>query len=222
MVECLHVNRKSLLRFMKASSEEVVSNTQVSSFGVIFRHFSRFFLRWERQGYTGWTYGATIYMSIFCESMNQWLRMHLKCEISGLKTCWAWDRDYHIQSNFWKFYVMRTSFTLGELVFFGKCLDCLDWKGFFLGVHSVDTVGTCTTSYLLAGPACLWCLVMLWNRPWKNHHHLKQQQLTLPGSPHTGWNWACSIVKRKKKHVSLFKSWNHAKLVGIDYRCIDL
>jgi hypothetical protein len=28
--------------------------------------------------------------------------------------------------------------------------------------------------------------------------------------------------KKKKKHFSLFKSWNHAKLVGIDYRCIDL
>ncbi len=198
MVECLHVNRKSLLRLMKASSEEVVSNTQVSSFGVIFRHFSRFFLRWERQGYTGWTYGATIYMSIFCESMNQWLRMHLKCEISGQKTCLAWDRDYHIRSNFWKFYLMRTSFTLGELVFVMKVFRLFRLKRIFLGVHSVDTVGTCTTSYLLAGPACLWCLVMLWNRPWKNHHHLKQQQLTLPGSPHSGWNWACSIVKRKK------------------------
>ncbi len=26
------------------------------------------------------------------------------------------DKDYHIQSNFWKFYLIRTSFTLGELV----------------------------------------------------------------------------------------------------------
>jgi len=33
-----------------------------------------------------------------------------------------------------------------------KCLDCF-------GVQNVNTVGRCTTSYLLAGPACLWCLV---------------------------------------------------------------
>jgi hypothetical protein len=42
-----------------------------------------------------------------------------------------------------------------------KCSDCLDRNWIFLGVQSVDTVSRCTTSYLLAGPACLWCLVGL-------------------------------------------------------------
>jgi hypothetical protein len=41
-----------------------------------------------------------------------------------------------------------------------KCLDCLNSNRCFFGVQSVDTVGRCTTSsYLLAGPACLWRLV---------------------------------------------------------------
>jgi hypothetical protein len=31
----------------------------------------------------------------------------------------------------------------------------------FFGVQSVETVGRCTTYYLLAGPACLWCIVIL-------------------------------------------------------------
>ncbi len=38
-----------------------------------------------------------------------------------------------------------------------KCLDCLN-KCFF-SVQSVDRVGRCTTSYLLAGLVCLWRLV---------------------------------------------------------------
>jgi len=42
-----------------------------------------------------------------------------------------------------------------------KCLDCLNWNKYFFGVQSVSTVGRCTTSFLLAGPVCLWCLVYL-------------------------------------------------------------
>jgi hypothetical protein len=42
-----------------------------------------------------------------------------------------------------------------------KCLDCLNWNKCFFGVQSVDTVGRCTTSYLLAGTVCLWHLVYL-------------------------------------------------------------
>jgi len=38
------------------------------------------------------------------------------------------DKDYYIQSNFWKFYFIKTTFTLGELVFWWKCLDL---NGFF-------------------------------------------------------------------------------------------
>jgi hypothetical protein len=64
--------------------------------------------------------------------------------------------DYCIGSNFWKFYLIRSGFTFGELVSLVKvCLDCLDRNGFFFGVQSVNTVGRCTTYYLLAGPTCL-------------------------------------------------------------------
>jgi hypothetical protein len=57
------------------------------------------------------------------------------------------------------------SFTLSKLVshyvnwfLWWKCLDCLDWNGIF-GVQTVDIVSRCATSYLLARPACLWCLI---------------------------------------------------------------
>jgi len=71
--------------------------------------------------------------------------------------CLHRDRDYHIGSNFWKLYLIRIGFALGELVSLVKVFR-LEWV--FFGVQSVDTVGRCTTSYLLAGPACLWCLVL--------------------------------------------------------------
>jgi len=35
---------------------------------------------------------------------------------------------------------------------------CLDWNGLFWCLGCVSTEGRCTTSYLLAGPVCLWCL----------------------------------------------------------------
>jgi hypothetical protein len=41
------------------------------------------------------------------------------------------DRDYCTGSNFWKFCLIRTGFTLGKLVFRWKCLDCLDWNRLF-------------------------------------------------------------------------------------------
>jgi hypothetical protein len=68
-------------------------------------------------------------------------------------------RDYRIWSNFWKFYLIRTSFTLGELVSLVKVFRLFRLEWIFFGVQSVDTVGRCTTSYLLTRPACLWCLV---------------------------------------------------------------
>jgi hypothetical protein len=45
-------------------------------------------------------------------------------------------RDYGIGSKFWKFYDIRTSFTLGELVSLTKVFrlfrsDWIDWNGFF-------------------------------------------------------------------------------------------
>jgi hypothetical protein len=68
-------------------------------------------------------------------------------------------RDYRIGSNFWKSYLIRTGFTLGELVSLTKVFRLFRLERIFLGVQSVDTVGRCKTSYLLAGPACFWCLV---------------------------------------------------------------
>ncbi len=74
--------------------------------------------------------------------------------------CPCGGRDYHIWSNFfWKFYLIRTGFTLGELVPLVKVFRLFRLEWMFSGVQSVDTVGRCTTSYLLAGPACLWGLV---------------------------------------------------------------
>jgi hypothetical protein len=65
------------------------------------------------------------------------------------------DRDYRIQSNFWKFYLIKTGFTLGEPVSLVKVFRLFKLEQMFFGVESVDTVGRCATSYLLAGPACL-------------------------------------------------------------------
>jgi hypothetical protein len=74
---------------------------------------------------------------------------------------WARDRDYHIGSNFWKFYLIKTGFTLGEPVSLVKVFRLFRLERNFFGVQTVDAVSRCTTSYLLAGPACLWCLVNL-------------------------------------------------------------
>jgi hypothetical protein len=63
--------------------------------------------------------------------------------------------DYHIPSNFWKFYLTRTGFTLGELVFVVKMFRLPELEHMFFGIENVDTIGRCRTSYLLAGPACL-------------------------------------------------------------------
>jgi hypothetical protein len=61
--------------------------------------------------------------------------------------------DYCIGSNFWKFYLIRIGFTLGELVSLVKVfrLFILEW------IFLVFRVDRCTTSYLMAGLACL-CL----------------------------------------------------------------
>jgi hypothetical protein len=69
--------------------------------------------------------------------------------------------DYPIGSNFWKFYLIRTSFTLNELVSLVKVFRLFRLERIFLVSRVLNAVGRCTTSYLLAGPACLWCLVVL-------------------------------------------------------------
>jgi len=53
------------------------------------------------------------------------------------------DRDYCIGSNFWKFYLIRTSFTLGELVSLVKVFRLLRLEWIFFGVQTMDTVGRC-------------------------------------------------------------------------------
>ncbi len=69
------------------------------------------------------------------------------------------DTDYPIGSNFWKFYLIKTSFTLGERVSLVKVFRLFRLEQNFFGVETVDAVSRCTTSYLLTRPACLWCLV---------------------------------------------------------------
>ncbi len=53
------------------------------------------------------------------------------------------DKDYRIRSNFWKFYLIRTGFTLCERVLWVKVFRLFRLERFFLGVQSVDTVGRC-------------------------------------------------------------------------------
>jgi hypothetical protein len=72
--------------------------------------------------------------------------------------CWALPPQGQGLSH-WKFYLIKTSFTLSEQVFLVKAFRLFRLERIFFGVQSVDTVGRCTPSYLLAGPACLWCLV---------------------------------------------------------------
>jgi hypothetical protein len=62
------------------------------------------------------------------------------------------DRDYRIWSNFLgSFTLLETSFTLGEPVSLVKLFRLFRLERIFFGAQSVDTVGRCTTSYLLAG-----------------------------------------------------------------------
>jgi hypothetical protein len=62
------------------------------------------------------------------------------------------DKDYHrIGSNFWKFYLIRTSFTLNEMV---SLVMKVFWLFRLEGIVLVLGVGRCTTSYLLVGPVC--------------------------------------------------------------------
>jgi len=44
------------------------------------------------------------------------------------------NRDYHIGSNFWKFYLIRTGFTLGEPVSSAKVFKLFRLEQIFFGV----------------------------------------------------------------------------------------
>jgi hypothetical protein len=54
------------------------------------------------------------------------------------------ERDYRIQSNFWKFYLIKTDLTLGEPVSLMKVFGLSKLEQMFFGVQSVDIVSRCT------------------------------------------------------------------------------
>jgi hypothetical protein len=92
---------------------------------------------------------------LITELSNSWFHKEpsvLVLTFSFVGPCPHWDRDYHIGSKLWKFYLIKTSFTLNEPVSLVKVFRRfrLERKDYF-GVHCVDTVSRCTTSYLLAG-----------------------------------------------------------------------
>jgi hypothetical protein len=62
------------------------------------------------------------------------------------------DREDGIGSNFWKFYLIRISFTLGEPISLVKVFRVFRLERILLEGHSVHRVGRCR---ILAGPACL-------------------------------------------------------------------
>jgi hypothetical protein len=53
--------------------------------------------------------------------------------------------DYCIRSNFWKLYLIKTSFTLGESASLVKVFTLFKLEHMFFGIQSVDRVGRCTT-----------------------------------------------------------------------------
>jgi hypothetical protein len=63
--------------------------------------------------------------------------------------------DYWIGSHFWKFYLIRIGFTLAEPATLVKVFGLFRLEWIFFGVQSVGRLVRCTTSYLLARPACL-------------------------------------------------------------------
>jgi len=66
--------------------------------------------------------------AVLTESKN---RFYLPIR-SFVGACPHRDRDYRIRSNFWKFYLIRTGFTLGELVFLAKVFRLFSLEGNFL------------------------------------------------------------------------------------------
>jgi len=90
---------------------------------------------------------------------NYWLKIwNIKKKILDIGRSLHFQNYRTIRSIFWRFYLNRTSFTLGEPVSLVKVFRLFKLEQIFFGVQSVDTVGRCTTSYLLAEPACLWRL----------------------------------------------------------------
>jgi len=65
-------------------------------------------------------------------------------------------RLFRLEWILWKFYLIRADFTLDEPVSLVKVFRLFRLEWIFFGVQSVDTVGRCRASYLLAGPVVCW------------------------------------------------------------------
>jgi len=104
------------------------------------------------------------HLNVFATVFALWLKARARSCVSDafVGPCPHRDRDYCIRSNFSKFYLIRTSFIWGEPVSLVKLFRLFRLERIFLDVQSVDTGGTCATSYLMAGPACLWCPIPMW------------------------------------------------------------
>jgi hypothetical protein len=99
--------------------------------GVLQEHFMSVFAELSLVGHNT--------MILFLDKFGPfWLRLSSSLFVPSFTlfaTCFVGpcpDRYYGIGSNFWKFYLVKTSFTLGWTgVFWWKCLDDLDWNGFY-------------------------------------------------------------------------------------------
>jgi len=86
----------------------------------------------------------------------------------------------------------------------------------FFGVLSVNTVGRCATSYLLAGLACLWCLVVL--------HFSLHEEFFL------GQNLASWHLPKEKKHClgcvaefgEVLKNWKKKPRLALIFKLISV
>ncbi len=64
---------------------------------------------------------------------------------------------YSVGSNFWKFYLIRTGFTLGEQVSLVKEFRLFRLEWIFLGVQSVDTASRCMQHLIIYWQGQLVC-----------------------------------------------------------------
>jgi hypothetical protein len=91
---------------------------------------------------------------ICCEQFTIYERLghaHVSIKESCLFVCLfhlLGRRDYRIGSNFWKFYLIRIGFTLGEVVSLVKVFRLFRLEQSFFGVQSVDTLDPTFGSFL--------------------------------------------------------------------------
>ncbi len=103
------------------------------------------------------------------------------------------------------FWSSGLDFGLANWILWWKCFRLLRLEQIVFGVQSVvDTVGKCITSYRLAGPACLWCLLFKevcqgfhqWNSTWRKRMKKNWQLLWRSRS-----NLLLKKTKKKKKEA---------------------